>query len=167
MVRYHRPQQTFTIASADSNEARSEAGMEMNESDIARRSFETMWANDAASQGLGMKLEMTGPGCAQARFEVRGDMLNGHDVCHGGFLFALADSACAFACNSYNIVTVSSSASIEFVRPARLGDKLLAVATERHRGGRTGIYDVTIRNQDQEVVALFLGRSYATCESIY
>jgi len=139
----------------------------MNKSDIAQRSFETMWANDIASQDLGMQLEITGPGCARARFEVRNEMLNGHAVCHGGFLFALADSACAFACNSYNIVTVSSSASIEFVRPARLGDQLVAIATERHRGGRTGIYDVTITNQDQEVVALFLGRSYATRDPIF
>ena len=126
-----------------------------------------MWGNDVASQDLGMTIEVTKPGQAEARFEVRANMVNGYDICHGGFIFTLADSAFAFACNTYNRITVAASASIEFVRPARLGDKLLATAAEVHRGGRTGIYDITITNQDDDVVAIFRGRSHATREPVF
>ncbi len=126
-----------------------------------------MWGNDVASQDLGMTIEVTKPGRAEARFEVRSNMVNGYDICHGGFIFTLADSAFAFACNTYNRITVAASASIEFVRPARLGDKLLATAAEVHRGGRTGIYDITVTNQDGDVVAIFRGRSHATREPVF
>ena len=126
-----------------------------------------MWGNDVASQDLGMTIEVTKPGRAEARFEVRSNMVNGYDICHGGFIFTLADSAFAFACNTYNRITVAASASIEFVRPARLGDKLLATAAEVHRGGRTGIYDITVTNQDDDVVAIFRGRSHATREPVF
>ncbi len=126
-----------------------------------------MWGNDVASQDLGMTIEVTKPGQAEARFEVRANMVNGYDICHGGFIFTLADSAFAFACNTYNRITVAASASIEFVRPARLGDKLLATAAEVHRGGRTGIYDITVTNQDDDVVAIFRGRSHATREPVF
>ena len=126
-----------------------------------------MWGNDVASQDLGMTIEVTKPGRAEARFEVRANMVNGYDICHGGFIFTLADSAFAFACNTYNRITVAASASIEFVRPARLGDKLLATAAEVHRGGRTGVYDITVTNQDDDVVAIFRGRSHATREPVF
>lgn len=126
-----------------------------------------MWGNDVASQDLGMTIEVTKPGQAEARFEVRANMVNGYEICHGGFIFTLADSAFAFACNTYNRITVAASASIEFVRPARLGDKLLATAAEVHRGGRTGIYDITVTNQDDDVVAIFRGRSHATREPVF
>jgi acyl-CoA thioesterase len=139
----------------------------MNEAEIAQRCFATMWADDLASQGLGMRIKVTAPGCAEARFEVRSNMVNSHGVCHGGYLFTLADSAFAFACNSYNHVTYAASASIEFVRPAHLGDELLAIASKEHRGGRTGIYDVRVTNQDDEIVAIFRGRSHATRETIF
>ena len=139
----------------------------MNEIEIAQKCCETMWGNDLASQDLGMTIEVTKPGQAEARFEVRANMVNGYEICHGGFIFTLADSAFAFACNTYNRITVAASASIEFVRPARLGDKLLATAAEVHRGGRTGIYDITVTNQDDEVVAIFRGRSYATREPVF
>jgi len=139
----------------------------MNEIEIAQKCCETMWGNDVASQDLGMTIEVTKPGRAEARFEVRANMVNGYDICHGGFIFTLADSAFAFACNTYNRITVAASASIEFVRPARLGDKLLATAAEVHRGGRTGVYDITVTNQDDDVVAIFRGRSHATREPVF
>jgi len=139
----------------------------MTENEIAKQCCETMWSNDLASQDLGMSVKVTEPGCAQASFEVRKNMVNGHDLCHGGYIFTLADSAFAFACNTYNRVTVAASASIEFIKPARLGDTLVATATEVSRGGRTGIYDATIRNQDDDVIAIFRGRSYATREPVF
>jgi acyl-CoA thioesterase len=139
----------------------------MNEIEIAQKCCETMWGNDVASQDLGMTIEVTKPGQAEARFEVRANMVNGYEICHGGFIFTLADSAFAFACNTYNRSTVAASASIEFVRPARLGDKLLATAAEVHRGGRTGIYDITVTNQDDDVVAIFRGRSHASREPVF
>ena len=125
----------------------------------AKRCAEVMWAGDKASEALGMEVEITAAGCATARMTVREDMVNGFDVCHGGLLFALADSAFAFACNAYDRKTVAASASIEFLRPALLGDELRAVATEEHRGRRSGFYKVRVDNQDGELVALFQGRS--------
>lgn len=126
-----------------------------------------MWSSDVASQDLGMTVSVTEAGSAKATFEVRKNMVNGHDLCHGGYIFTLADSAFAFACNTYNRVTVAASASIEFIRPARLGDKLVATASEVSRGGRTGIYDATVTNQDGEVIAIFRGRSYATRDPLF
>lgn len=139
----------------------------MNDREIAQKCRDTMWQKDVASQEMGMTVEVTEPGSAEAAFEVRRDMVNGYDICHGGYIFALADSAFAFACNSYNNITVAAGASIEFVRPARRGDRLRAVATERHRGGRTGVYDIVVTNQDDDVVAIFRGRSYATREPVF
>ena len=138
----------------------------MTEIEIAQRCCETMWRTDVASQDLGMQVEVAKPGCAIACFEVRANMVNGYGICHGGFIFALADSAFAFACNTYDRITVAAGASIDFVRPARRGDTLKAVAVEMSRGGRTGVYDVEVTNQREEVVAIFRGRSYATRESI-
>ena len=136
----------------------------MNELDIARQCRDIMYGNDLASQELGITVEVPAPGRAEARLEVDRHMVNGHDICHGGYIFTLADTAFAFACNTYNRVTVAASASIEFVQPARLGEVLLATASEAHRGGRTGVYDVLVTRGDGELVAIFRGRSYATRE---
>jgi acyl-CoA thioesterase len=121
-----------------------------------------MWARDSASQTLGMELEDVRPGYARLRMTVRADMLNGHGTCHGGIVFALADSAFAFACNSRGVVTVASGCSVEFLAPAREGDELVAVATERSLEGRNGVYDVDVRTADERLVATFRGRSAAT-----
>ncbi|GAB2738654.1 hydroxyphenylacetyl-CoA thioesterase PaaI [Nocardioides pakistanensis] len=124
----------------------------------ARRSAEAMWAGDAASQGLGMRLVAVGPGSATLEMTVREDMVNGHGIGHGGFTFTLADSAFAFACNSYNRSTVAHACEITFHAPTRLGDVLTATASERRREGRDGTYDVEVCNA-AGVVATFVGRS--------
>ncbi|MEV1287648.1 hydroxyphenylacetyl-CoA thioesterase PaaI [Micromonospora sp. NPDC049679] len=117
-----------------------------------------MYDADAASQGLGIELVSAGDGRAVARMRVTAKMVNGHAIAHGGYLFLLADSAFAFACNSYGPVTVAASGDITFIRPVREGDLLEARAQERTRYGRSGIYDVTVLRGD-EVVAEFRGRS--------
>jgi acyl-CoA thioesterase len=127
---------------------------------IAERAAAAMWERDRASQGLGMRIVSVGPGVARLAMRVRADMLNGHDICHGGFIFTLADSAFAFACNSYNQVTVASGCAIDFIAPAREGDELVAHARERSASGRTGVYDIDVSNQRGETVALFRGKSY-------
>jgi acyl-CoA thioesterase len=119
-----------------------------------------MYAQDRASQALGMRILEIRPGYARLVMSVREDMVNGHQICHGGLIFTLADSAFAFACNTYDAVTVASSGTVEFLLPARLGDELTAIAEERTRSKRTGVYDVTVRNQRGECVALFRGRSH-------
>ncbi len=136
------------------------------ELDIAKKCAATMIEADAASRRLGISVEVTRAGQAEARVEVTADMINGFDVCHGGYIFTLADTAFAFACNAYDELTVAAGASIDFLRPARVGDRLVAVATERHRGGRSGVYEVTVSNQNGEEVAVFTGRSVATRETI-
>lgn len=134
----------------------------MNEIEIAKKCAATMWENDSAARLLGIEVEVSGPGQAVATFKVRPDMMNGHGVCHGGYLFTLADTAFAFACNTYNKVTLASSTSIDFLRPAKLGDTIVATAMEFHRGGRTGFYDVVLQNQQGQDIAAFRGRSHAT-----
>jgi acyl-CoA thioesterase len=119
-----------------------------------------MYARDRASQSLGIKIDGVGPGRAELTMPVRADMFNGHAICHGGFIFALADSAFAYACNSYNVTTVASGCAIDFVAPAREGDVLTAKARERTVSGRTGVYDIEVRNQRGETIALFRGKSY-------
>lgn len=121
-----------------------------------------MLENDRATRSLGITVLVSAPGNAEATMTVRDDMLNGFGVCHGGHLFALADTAFAFACNGYGEVTVAASANIDFLRPAAVGDQLIASATERSRGGRTGVYDVSVRRHDGVEIALFRGRSHAT-----
>jgi len=117
-----------------------------------------MWDEDRASQALGMRLVDVGPGRATLSMPVTGDMVNGHAIGHGGLTFALADSAFAFACNSHGPVTVAHSAEIRFLAPVRQGDELVALAAERSRDGRRGVYDVEVRAGDT-VVATFTGRS--------
>lgn len=121
---------------------------------------EGMYANDRASKALGMQVTAIGPGRATLTMTVRADMLNGLDICHGGLVTTLADSAFAFACNSYNELTVASGFSVDLVAPAREGDVLTAVAEEVSLAGRTGVYDVNVNNQRGERVAVFRGRSY-------
>lgn len=127
---------------------------------------EAMYARDTASQALGMALEEVRPGYARLRMTVRPDMLNGHGSCHGGLVFALADSAFAFACNSHDVITVAAGCSIEFLTPAHEGDELVAVAEERYREGRGGVYDVEVRRADGALVATLRGRSSATRERL-
>src|SRR3954463_14060578 len=123
----------------------------MTPDETARRSADAMWAGDRASQALGMVLESVGPGSATLSMTVREDMVNGHAIGHGGLTFSLADSAFAFACNSYNRSPVAATCEIRFLAPTRLGDMLVAEAVERSREGRDGTYDVTVRNQDRVV----------------
>jgi acyl-CoA thioesterase len=133
----------------------------MNAQQIAEATRDAMWANDRASKALGMRVAAIGPGSATLAMTVRDDMLNGHDLCHGGLIATLADSAFAFACNAYNEVTVASGFDVNLTAGARLGDVLTAVAREASRAGRTGVYDITVINQRGETVAVFRGRSYA------
>ncbi|WP_435105083.1 hydroxyphenylacetyl-CoA thioesterase PaaI [Arhodomonas sp. AD133] len=129
---------------------------------LAERCAQAMWDDDLASQGLGMELVAIRPGYARLTMPVRSDMVNGHDNCHGGFIFTLADSAFAFACNYTNQVTVAQGASIDYLAPAKRGDVLIATGEECKRGGRTGVYDIRVENQDGRVIALFRGKSYQT-----
>jgi acyl-CoA thioesterase len=121
---------------------------------------EGMLANDRATKALGMCVVEVGPGTSTLTMTVREDMLNGHDICHGGLIATLADSAFAFACNSYNELTVASGFSIDIVAPGRLGDLLTAHCAEVTKAGRTGVYDTEVVNQRGERVAIFRGRSY-------
>ena len=120
-----------------------------------------MWGGDAASRGLGMILDQVAPGAARLSMRVTAAMLNGHGTCHGGFIFTLADSAFAFACNTDGTASVASHCAVSFLRPAMLGDLLVADARERHREGRRGIYDVRVTCGDA-VVAEFRGQSRTT-----
>ena len=119
-----------------------------------------MLAEDEASRGLGMRVERMGPGTATLSMVVRPEMLNGFKICHGGFISTLADSAFAFACNSYNELTVAAGFTVDFIAPAKEGDVLMAEAKEVGVTGRTGIYDATVRNQRGELIATFRGRSH-------
>ena len=126
--------------------------------DLARACAEAMWAEDDASQGLGMKILEVKPGQATLTMTVRADMVNGQRIAHGGFIFALADSAFAFACNSHNDRAVAAQGNITFIRPGKLGDRLVATAREISRSGRSGIYDVCVTAGDA-VIAEFRGHS--------
>jgi acyl-CoA thioesterase len=120
-----------------------------------------MFAADRASRGLGMEIVDVGPGSATLTMPVREDMLNGHDICHGGFITLLADSAFAFACNARNVVTVAAGLTVDFLAPAHGGDVLTAVAREASRAGRTGVYDMVVTNQHGTRIALVRGRSHS------
>jgi len=124
-----------------------------------RSRAEAMYARDLTCRNLGILLDDVGPGRARMRLRVTDTMVNGHGTVHGGYLFLLADAAFAYACNSYGPVAVAQSAQVTFLRPAAVHDELLADAVERARSGRTGIYDVTVRRIDGEVIAEFRGHS--------
>jgi acyl-CoA thioesterase len=131
---------------------------------VARRGAEAMWAQDAASAGLGIELVDVSPGRARLRMRVTSSMVNGHAIAHGGLVFTLADSAFAVACNTHGVVTVAAGADITFVAAARLGDVLVAQAQEQTRYGRSGVTDVRVTRagpDGEELVALFRGRSRA------
>ena len=127
---------------------------------VAHRVRDGMWARDKACQALGMRVVDVTPGRASLAMTVREDMLNGHDLCHGGYITTLADSAFAYACNSYDELTVASGLSIDFLAPARLGETLTASAHEVSKAGRTGVYDVEVSNQNGVHIAIFRGRSH-------
>jgi acyl-CoA thioesterase len=129
---------------------------------LAHACADAMWADDNASRGLGMRLEDVAPGRARMSLVVTEAMVNGHSMCHGGFIFALADSAMAFACNSYGEHAVAQHCAITFVRPGRRGETLTAEAAERTRTGRSGIYDVRVCDATGETVAEFRGHSRTT-----
>lgn len=126
---------------------------------LAQDAAQAMWSRDHAAQALGMSLVEVKPGYAHLRMPIRQDMVNGHAICHGGMVFTLADTAFAYACNSYNHNTVASAAHIDFLAPSHLGEALEAEAVERAMGGRTGVYDVTVRTSKGKTVALFRGKS--------
>ena len=126
---------------------------------LAELCAQTMMGADKASRSMGMKLDAIEPGTATLSMVVQENMVNGHDICHGGMVFTLADSAFAFACNTYNQITVAASADISFLRPAMLGERLTACAREVWREGRNGIYDTCVTNQDGVVIAQFRGKS--------
>lgn len=129
---------------------------------VAELCAHALFAADEASRNLGMRIEEVRPGFARLRMTVRSDMVNGHGMCHGGIVFAFADSAFAVACNTYNAVTVAAAASIDFLAAARVDDELTAEARELWRSKRSGIYEISISNQRGETLALFRGRSHCT-----
>ena len=127
---------------------------------LAELAGKTMYERDPASQALGMALDEIRPGYARMSMRVRGEMLNGHATCHGGYIFMLADSAFAFACNSHNFNTEGAGCSIDYLSPGREGDLLVAEAVEQALAGKTGVYDVTVTNGEGRTVALFRGKSH-------
>ncbi|GAA0414277.1 hydroxyphenylacetyl-CoA thioesterase PaaI [Massilia aurea] len=127
---------------------------------LAELAGRTMFERDPASQALGMVLDDIRPGYARMTMTVRADMLNGHSTCHGGYIFMLADSAFAFACNSHNLSTVGAGCTIDYLAPGRAGDVLVAEATEQALQGKTGVYDVTVKTADGRTIALFRGKSH-------
>ena len=131
----------------------------MDKDALARAAAEIMWRDDNASKGLGMRIDEVRPGYARLSMTVTPNMVNGHNLCHGGLIFTLADSTFAFACNSHNQRAVAAGASIEFLAPAFLGDVLTAEGAEQVLKGRTGVYDMKVTNQKNELIALFRGKS--------
>jgi acyl-CoA thioesterase len=134
--------------------------MEMDPQALAELAGKTMYERDPASQALGMTLDAIGPGYARMSMRVRPDMLNGHATCHGGYIFMLADSAFAFACNSHNFNTVGAGCTIDYLAPGREGDLLVAEALEQALSGKTGVYDIVVSTQDGRKLALFRGKSH-------
>ena len=131
----------------------------MDKDEIARRSAEAMWAEDNATQALGIERVSVGPGRAVMAMTIRESMTNGHGTCHGGYIFLLADSAFAFACNSHGQRTVAAHCSVSYITPGKLGARLVAEAIERQRGERSGITDVTVRDEAGTIIAEFRGYS--------
>ena len=146
---------------AKNNELRAEA-LNSGQSDAQRLAAQAalaMWNDDNASKALGMQLAGVEPGQARMQMPVRKDMTNGLGMCHGGFIFTLADSTFAFACNSHNQRAVAASAEIHFLAAAQLDDVLTATGTELHRAGRSGVYDVRVTDQNEKLIAVFRGKS--------
>lgn len=131
-----------------------------NSQEMAELTAAAMFASDVASRGLDMQIQHVAEGMATLSMRIKPSMLNGHQTCHGGYLFTLADSAFAFACNSRNQVTVAAGCSIEFLLPGREGDVITVTATEQSLSGRTGIYDARLINQHGQLIALFRGKSH-------
>ncbi|MGE0282122.1 MAG: hydroxyphenylacetyl-CoA thioesterase PaaI [Rhizobiaceae bacterium] len=131
----------------------------MTPEEIAEASAKAMWNDDSASQRLNMVLDHIAPGEATLSMTITAEMSNGHGNCHGGYMFTLADSAFAFACNSYNQVAVAQHCSITYLMPGRIGDRLTATAKEISRRGRSGIYDIRLTNQSGDHIAEFRGHS--------
>jgi acyl-CoA thioesterase len=127
---------------------------------LAELAGKTMYERDPASRALGMTLDAIRPGYARMSMTVRADMLNGHGTCHGGYIFMLADSAFAFACNSHNFNTVGAGCTIDYLAPGREGDVLVAEAVEQALSGKTGVYDIAVSNQEGRTLALFRGKSH-------
>jgi acyl-CoA thioesterase len=138
----------------------------VDDAELARAGAERMYAADRASRALGIAVEDVFPGRATARMRVSADMVNGHAIAHGGYVFLLADTAFAFACNTYGMVTVAAAAEIAFLAPAREGDELVATAAERSMQGRRGVYDVTVRTAAGAPVAEFRGHSHRLDERL-
>ncbi|MGJ9417103.1 hydroxyphenylacetyl-CoA thioesterase PaaI [Massilia sp. CMS3.1] len=134
--------------------------MHSNPQQLAELAGKTMYERDPASQALGMKLDEIRPGYARMSMRVRADMLNGHQTCHGGYIFMLADSAFAFACNSHNFNTVGAGCTIDYLAPGREGDLLVAEALEQALLSKTGVYDITVKNEEGRTIALFRGKSH-------
>ncbi|NKI18648.1 hydroxyphenylacetyl-CoA thioesterase PaaI [Spongiibacter sp. KMU-166] len=133
---------------------------------LAERCAEVLMARDQASRHLGMELVSVSPGKAEMKMLVKDYMVQGHGNCHGGYIFTLADTTFAFACNTYDAVSVAQGCNIEYVRPGKLDDTLTAKCAQLSRGKRTGVYDVTIENQDGELIALMRGKSYQVGASL-
>jgi acyl-CoA thioesterase len=133
--------------------------MNLSDQDRAEQSAAAMWAGDSASKYLGIELVSVGPGHAKMQMLVSADHCNGHSICHGGFIFTLADSCFAFACNSYNQAAVAQHNTISFVSAGKLGDILTAACSEVSRSGRSGVYDVLVRNAENQIIAVFRGCS--------
>jgi acyl-CoA thioesterase len=133
--------------------------MTRDAAEIAQASADAMWAEDNASRAMGMKIEKVGPSLAVLSMSVGANMVNGHGFCHGGYIFSLADSAFAFACNSHSQRHVAQHCQISYLAPGRLGMRLIAEARERHRGERSGLYDVTVKSEAGETIAEFRGHS--------
>ena len=127
---------------------------------LADATAEAMYSRDRAAQALGIKIVRVQPGASLLTMTVRSDMVNGHHICHGGMIFSLADTAFAYACNSYNKNTVASACHIDFLAPGKEGETLEAEAVEQSASGRTGVYDITVRNNHGKTIALFRGKSY-------
>ncbi len=135
--------------------------------DRALKCADLMLERDAASRGLGMTITHVAPGEATLTMPVRPEMLNGHAICHGGYIFTLADSAFAFACNTYNQITVAQQNQITYLMPGKADELLTATAVEVSRTGRSGIYDVTVTGEDGRTVALFRGLSRSIRGQLY
>lgn len=132
---------------------------EMNPQELAEACAAAMWNDDSASQRLNMSLDHIAPGQATLTMTITADMSNGHGNCHGGYMFTLADSAFAFACNTYNQLVVAQHCSVTYLAPGQIGDRLTATAVEVSRKGRSGIYDVRLTNQNGQHVVEFRGHS--------